>query len=151
MVAMLIETIRQDLTVAMKARDQVRLRSLRAIIAAVQEAEVAGAEARSLSDDEVQALITNQVKRRNEAAEAFDDGGRHERAEAERAEKAVLEHYLPAALTPEELSDLVAASLRDGGWTTKADMGAAMKAVNAKVAGRAEGRAVAELVKERLA
>lgn len=150
MVAMLLDTIRQDLKVAMKARDDVRLRSLRAIIAAVQEAEVAGAEAKTLTDDEVLAVITAQVKRRNEAAEAFDEGGRPERAAAERAEKAVLEHYLPAGLTPEELEALVETSLAEGSWTTKADMGTAMKAINAKVAGRADGRAVADLVKARL-
>ena len=148
---MLIDTIRQDLTAAMKARDEVELRSLRAIIAAVQEAEVAGAEAKTLSDTEVQAVITSQVKRRVEAAEAFVDGGRTDRAEAELAEKAVLERYLPAALTDDELVALVEEQLATGGWTTKADMGQAMKAINTVVAGRADGRRIAELVKARLA
>ncbi|MEM8925813.1 MAG: GatB/YqeY domain-containing protein [Actinomycetota bacterium] len=148
---MLIDTIRQDLTAAMKARDDVRLRSLRAVLTAVSEAEKAGTEAKELSDAEVQAVITAQVKRRVEAAEAFDEGGRPERAEGERAEKAVLEAYLPAALSPEELTELVERMLADGGWSTKADMGAAMKAVNAEVAGRADGRTVADLVKARLA
>lgn len=147
---MLIDTIRQDMTAAMKARDDVTLRTLRAVIAAVQEAEVAGAEAKTLTDDEVQAVITAQVKRRVEAAVAFDEGGRAEKAEAERAEKAVLEAYLPAALTEDELVALVESTLADGGWTSRQDMGSAMKAVNAKVAGRAEGRVVADLVKSRL-
>lgn len=144
---MLLDSIRDDLKKAMKARDDVELRSLRAIIAAVQEAEVSGDEAKSLSDDEVLAVITAQVKRRNEAAEAFDAGDRPERAEAERAEKAVLERYLPAKLSDDELKALVERMLAEGGWTSKADMGTAMKAINAEVAGRADGRAVAELVK----
>lgn len=150
MIDMLLDTIREDLKGAMKARDDVRLRSLRAIIAAVQEAEVAGPEAKALRDDEVLAVIRAQVKRRNEAADAFDEGGRAERAEAERAERAVLEHYLPAGLTEADLEALVETALADGGWTTMADMGAAMKAINAEVAGRADGRTIAELVKSRL-
>ncbi len=148
---MLIETIRQDLTTAMKARDQLRTRTLRAVIAAVQEAQVAGAEARTLSDDEVVAVITAQVKRRVEAAEAFEQGGRAEKAADERAEKEVLEAYLPAGLTADELDSLIAAALAEGGWAAPSDMGPAMKAVNAKVAGRADGRLVADRVKARLA
>ena len=147
---MLIDDVRADLKIAMRARDQLRLRTLRAIIAAVQEAEVSGAESRSLDDDEVRAVIAAQVKRRIEAAEAFDSGGADDRAAAERAEQAVLETYLPAALTTAELEALVDETLADGGWNTKADMGSAMKAVQAKVAGRADGRAVAELVRSKL-
>ncbi len=148
---MLIETIRQDLTTAMKARDQLRTRTLRAVIAAVQEAQVAGTEARTLTDDEVVAVITAQVKRRVEAAEAFEQGGRAEKAADERAEKEVLEVYLPAGLTADELDSLIAAALAEGGWAAPSDMGPAMKAVNAKVAGRADGRLVADRVKARLA
>ncbi len=147
---MLIETIRQDLTKAMKARDELRLRTLRAVIAAVQEAQVSGSEARQLSDDDVLKIISSQVKRRVEAAVAFSDGARPEMAEAELAEKTVLEEYLPAALSAQELEATVDATLTEGGWTTKADMGQAMKAINAKVAGRADGKTIAELVKSRL-
>lgn len=147
---MLIDTIRTDMTAAMKARDALKLRSLRAIIAAVQEEEVSGAEAKTLSDDEVLKVISAQVKRRIEAAEAFDAGGADDRAANERAEKAVLEEYLPAGLSEDELEQLVSATLAENGWTAKADMGQAMKAINAKVAGRADGRAVADLVKAKL-
>jgi uncharacterized protein YqeY len=148
---MLIETIRRDLTAAMKERDQLRVRSLRAVIAAVQEAQVAGAEARVLSDEEVLGVISAQVKRRVEAAEAFDGAGRADQAAAERAEKEVLETYLPAALTGSELDELIEATLAGGGWASPGDMGPAMKAVNAAVAGRADGRTVASRVKARLA
>ena len=147
---MLIDDIRGDLTTAMKARDTVRVRSLRAIIAAVQEEEVSGDSARSLTDDEVLKVIAAQVKRRVEAAEAFEAGGADDRAAAEREEQAVLQDYLPAALTPSELEALVDTTLADGGWSSRADMGQAMKAINAKVAGRADGRTVAELVKSKL-
>jgi uncharacterized protein YqeY len=147
---MLIDTIRNDMTAAMKSRDALKLRSLRAIIAAVQEAEVAGTASKTLSDDEVLKVISAQVKRRVEAAEAFEAGGADDRAANERAEKEVLEAYLPAALDDAELEALVSATLAENGWTSKADMGQAMKAINAKVAGRADGRAVADLVKAKL-
>lgn len=147
---MLIDTIRDDMTAAMKAKDPVRLRSLRAVIAAVQEAEVSGDAARTLTDDEVQSVIAAQVKRRVEAAEAFDDAGRADRAADERAEQEVLEAYLPAPLTDDELDAVIAETLAEGGWSHRSDMGPAMKAVNAKVAGRADGRTVADRVKSKL-
>ena len=147
---MLIATIRTDLTAAMKARDRVTTRTLRSVIAAVQEAEVAGPSAASLDDAGVLKVIGTQVKRRVEAAEAFDEAGRGERAADERAEIAVLEGYLPAALSPEELDQLIEAVLERGGWSERSHMGPAMKAVNAEVAGRADGRTVAERVKARL-
>ena len=148
---MLIDDIRADLTAAMKAKDPVRLRTVRAIIAAVQEAETSGAKATSLDDEGVQKVITAQAKRRVEAAEAFDTGNRPEKAADERAELAILETYLPAGLGDDELDALVTGVLETNAYSTKADMGAAMKAVNAEVAGRADGRAVAELVKSKLA
>lgn len=147
---MLIDTIRADMTAAMKARDAVTLRTTRAIIAAVQEAEVAGSAATTLSDAEVEQVIRTQVKRRIEAAEAFDAGGRPEKAADERAELAVLESYLPEQLSDDELAALVDTVLADGGFSSMADMGPAMKAVNAQVAGRADGRTVADAVRARL-
>ncbi len=148
---MLIETIRTDLTAAMKARDALTLRTLRSVIAAVQEKEVSGKAANKLDDDGVIKVIAAQVKRRAEAAEAFDAGNRPEKAAEERAEAEILERYLPKGLTEDELVALVEATLSANGFTDKADMGKAMKAVNAEVAGRADGRAVADLVKARLA
>lgn len=148
---MLIERIRADLTAATKAKDVDRLRTLRSVIAAVQEAQVAGDEAVTLDDDGVQAVVTAQVKRRVDAAEAFEAGGADERAAAERAEIVILEEYLPAALGDDELEALVDEVFAANGFSTKADMGPAMKAVNARVAGRADGRRVADLVRSRLA
>lgn len=147
---MLIEQIRTDLTAATKDRDQLRQRTLRSVIAAVQEAQVSGDEAVELDDDGVMAVVKAQVKRRQDAAEAFDAGNASDRAAAERAEKAVLEAYLPAAMTDDELATIVSDVMTANGFSDKADMGKAMKAVNAEVAGRADGRRVAELVKSRL-
>ncbi len=147
----LLEQIRADLTTAMKAKDKVTTRTLRAIVAAVQEAEVAGSAATSLDDDGVQKVIAAQAKRRVEAAEAFEQGDRAEKAADERAELAILEDYLPKALSEDELTALIDETLSSEGITEKADMGKAMKAVNQKVAGRADGRTVAEMVKSRLA
>lgn len=147
---MLIDDIRSDLTTAMKAKDAVKVRTLRAVIAAVQEAEVAGNQATTLDDDGVLKVISAQAKRRVEAAEAFANGGRDEKAAEERAELAILEEFLPKALEPAELEALVDRVLAAEGLSEKAQMGQAMKAVNAEVAGRADGRAVADLVKSKL-
>lgn len=147
---MLIDDIRSDLTTAMKAKDSTRVRTLRAVIAAVQEAEVAGTQASTLDDDGVLKVIAAQAKRRVEAAEAFDGGGRVEKAAEERAELAILEEFLPKALSADELEAMVDRVLNTEGFSEKAQMGQAMKAVNAQVAGRADGRAVADLVKSKL-
>ena len=148
---MLIDSIRNDMTDAMKAKEKVKVQTLRSIIGAVKEAEVAGASAKTLSDAEVQKVIANEAKRRVEAAEAFDAGGATDRAAQERSQLEILQEYLPKGLSDDELLALVDAELAAGGFTSKADMGAAMKAINAKVAGRADGRAVAALVKTKLA
>ena len=147
---MLIDDIRTQMTAAMKAKDTTRLRTLRAIIAAVQEAEVSGAQSTTLDDDGVLKVISAQAKRRVEAAEAFEAGDRAEKAAAERAELEILEEFLPSGLDAAELEALVDKVLADGGLTEKAQMGQAMKAVNAEVAGRADGRTVADLVKSKL-
>jgi uncharacterized protein len=148
---MLTERLQSDLTAAMKSRDTQVVSVLRMAIAAVKEAAVAGDAARALDDDEVVAVLTREAKRREEAAAAFTEGGRPERAEAELAERDVLARYLPAPLSDDELAAIVDEELAAGGFDSPKDMGPAMKAVNARVAGRAEGRAVAALVKGRLA
>jgi uncharacterized protein YqeY len=148
---MLTERLQTDLTAAMKSRDTLVTSVLRMTIAAVKEAAVAGDSARELGDDEVVAVITREAKRREEAAAAFTEGGRPERAASELAEREVLARYLPAPLTDDELAALVDEELAAGGFDSPKQMGQAMKAVNAKVAGRADGKTVAGLVKARLA
>ncbi len=148
---MLAEQLQSDLTTAMKARDELTVAVLRSALAGVKEARVAGAEAQDLSDDDVLAVLAREAKKRDEAAAAFADAGRDEQAARERAEGEVLARYLPAALTEDEVAEIVDRVLAAGGFSSPKDMGAAMKAVQAEVAGRADGKAVAALVKSRLA
>ena len=147
----LADQLQTDLTTAMKARDELTTTVLRSVIAAVKEARVAGAEARELTDADVLAVVAREAKKRDEAAAAFADAGRAEQAERERAEGGVLAGYLPAGLDDAELVELVERVLAGGGFTSRKDMGAAMKAVQAEVAGRADGKAVSALVRTRLA
>ena len=139
-----------DLRDAMKARDELVTSTLRMAITAVRNAEVAGKQARQLADDEVLSVLTKEAKKRREAAEAFAGAGRAEAAEKEHAEEKVLERYLPKQLTDEEIAELVATALAEGGFTEKSQMGPAMKAAQAAVAGRAEGGRVAAEVRKQL-
>jgi uncharacterized protein YqeY len=139
-----------DLRDAMKAREELVTSTLRMAIAAVRNAEVAGKQARELADDEVLAVLTKEAKKRREAADAFAGAGRAEAAEKEQAEEKVLERYLPKQLTDEEIAELVATALAEGGFTEKSQMGPAMKAAQAAVAGRAEGGRVAAEVRKQL-
>lgn len=147
----LVERMQQDLTQAMKARDQVRVAALRMALAAVKEAAVAGKEAKDLSDADVEQVLRTQVKRRDEAAEAFQAGGREEQAQRELDERAVLSAYLPEELDDGPLEALVEEALAAGGFTEPSQMGPAMNAVMAAVAGRAEGKRVSAMVKAKLA
>src|SRR5262249_37748621 len=140
-----------DLHAAMKARDELVTSTLRMAIAAIRNAEVAGKEARELSDDEVVGVLTKEAKKRREAATAFQDGGRAASAEKELAEEQIIAGYLPAQLSDEEVATLVAEALATGGFTAMAQMGPAMKAAQAAVAGRAEGGRVAAEVRRQLA
>jgi uncharacterized protein YqeY len=140
-----------DMRAAMKARDELVTSTLRMAIAAVRTAEVAGATARELTDDEVLAVLTKEAKKRREAATAFADAGRAEQADKERAEEQILERYLPSQLSDEELADIVAKALQGGGFAGPGSMGPAMKAAQAAVAGRAEGGRVAAEVRRQLA
>ncbi|NDU74008.1 GatB/YqeY domain-containing protein [Actinomadura sp. DSM 109109] len=145
------EKLETDLASAMKARDEVRTRTLRMALTAVKNEEVAGKQSRTLSDDDVVKVLTREAKKRREAAAAFGDAGRGEQAQAERDEGAVLEEYLPAQLTDEELAALVADAIAESGASGPRAMGQVMKSVNPKVAGRAEGGRVAAEVKRQLA
>lgn len=146
----LADRLQSDLRTAMKAREELRMTTLRSAIAAVREAAVSGSAARELTDDEVEAVLRTQVKRRDEAAEAFRAGGRDEQADRELDEKAILETYLPPGLDDAELAAIVDRTLAEGGFTEPSQMGQAMKAVMDEVAGRADGKMVSALVKQRL-
>jgi uncharacterized protein len=143
--------LQTDLTTAIKARDELTTATLRMALTAVTTEEVSGATARELSDDEVLRVLGREAKKRREAAQAFGDGGRPELAERERAEGAVLERYLPAQLSDAEVADIVRAAIAETGATGIGQMGAVMKAAQARAAGRAEGRRLADEVRRQLA
>jgi uncharacterized protein YqeY len=144
------EQLRTDLTTAMKARDKVRSSTLRMALTAVSTEEVAGSQARELSDDEVLTVLTREAKKRREAAQAYDDAGRPELAERERDELAVVEDYLPAPLTEDELRDIVAEAIGDAGAEGPRAMGQVMKALTPQVRGRVDGSALAAEVRRQL-
>jgi len=144
------ERLRTDLNAAMRARDQVRLRTLRLALTSITNEEVSGNAARELSDEEILKVLTREAKKRREAAEAFESAGRADQAAAERAEGDVLAGYLPAQLTDEELSGLVSAAIAETGAVGMPGMGKVMKVVTPQVAGRADGARVAAEVRRQL-
>jgi uncharacterized protein YqeY len=136
----------------MRAREAMRLGVLRMLKAALKNTaiEKGGAEAQ-LDDAEATQVIRKQVKQRQDSFESFEKGGRPELAEKEKAEIAILEQYLPAQIGAEELSRLVREAIAEAGATSKAQMGAVMKALGPKVAGRADGRTISQEVQKQLA
>ena len=144
------DRLNDDLHSAMKLRDELTTSTLRMALTAVRNAETAGTAARELSDDEVLGVLTKEAKKRREAATAFSGAGRAEQAAKETAEGEILDRYLPAQLSDAEVAELVAGALQAGGFTAKAQMGPAMKAAQAAVAGRAEGGRVAAAVRKQL-
>lgn len=146
--------LQSDLTAAMRAHDEVTLRTVRMVLTSITNVEVAGTSARELSDDEVIGVLSTEAKKRREAATAYEEAGATERAEAERAELEVIQRYLPSQLSDDELRALVAAAVADAasdGKTGPSAMGAVMKTLQPQVRGRADGGAVAAMVKQALA
>jgi uncharacterized protein YqeY len=142
----LADTIQEDLVAAMKAGDDVKKTTLRAVLTAIKTAQTAEGAGDELSDEAVQKLIATEVKQRTEAAEIFAEAGEAEREAIEVAEREVLQAYLPEPLSADELEAIVAQVIADGGYTTKKDMGTAIKEVMAKAGGRADGRTVSGAV-----
>lgn len=148
----LAERIDSDLKDAMRAKDAARLGVLRMLKSALKYAaiEKAGAEGQ-LDDTESTQVIRKQVKQRQDSIESFEKGGRAELAEKEKSELAILNQYLPAAMSGEELSRLVQETIAEVGATSRAQMGAVMKALGPKVAGRADGKSLSQEVQRQLA
>jgi len=142
--------LQADLTAAIKGRDELRSATIRMALTAITTEEVAGKQARQLTDDEVVTILGREAKKRREAAEAFSSGGRADKAERELAEGAVLDEYLPEQLSDAELRDIVAAAVADSGATGPRAMGQVMKVVTPQVKGRAEGSRVAAEVRRQL-
>ena len=144
------DLLTSDMRAAMKARDGLSTSTLRLALAAVRNAEVAGVEQRVLSDEEIIAVLTRETRKRREAASAFAEAGRSDMADKERAEAEILGRYLPKQLDDAELAGIVTNALSEGGFAGMQQMGPAMKAVQAAVAGRAEGGRVAAEVRRQL-
>src|ERR1041385_987174 len=147
----LAQRIDSDLKDAMRARDATKLGVLRMLKSAMKYAaiEKSGAEA-ELDDAELTQVIRKQVKQRQDSIESFEKGGRAELAEKEKSELAILNQYLPAALSAEELSRIVRETIAEVGATSRAQMGTVMKALGPKVAGCADGRTLSQEVQRQL-
>jgi len=144
-----IETIEGELREAMKARDAERRDALRLILNALKGSEKE--LQRPLSEDEELQVLQRERKRRVEAAEAFRTGGREEQAQSEERELAILEEFMPSPLSEEEIEDIVDDAIAEVGATSIADLGRVMADVMPQVAGRADGSAVSQIVREKLA
>ena len=146
------DRLRRDLTMSIKGRDAVRSSTLRMVLSAITNAEVAGKQARELSDDDVVGVLATEAKKRREAATAFADAGRTELADKETAEAAVIADYLPEQLSAGEIADLVTSAIVQVGAAGEGmkAMGKVMGVVQPQVKGRADGGAVAAEVRRQL-
>jgi hypothetical protein len=146
------DRLRADLTTSIKARDEIRSSTLRMILTAITNAEVAGKEHRELTDDDILGVLSTEAKKRREAATAFDDGGRAAMADKERAEAAVIADYLPEQLGAEDVAAIVTAAVEQAGAAGQGmkAMGRVMGLVQPQVKGRADGAAVAAEVRRQL-
>lgn len=139
--------LREDLTEAIRSKNELRSSTLRMVLTAITNEEVSGKEARVLTDTEVIAVLTREAKKRREAAEAFEQGGAADRAAREKSEGVVIAEYLPAQLSESELNALIKEAIEATGSAGPSGMGPVMKYLQPKIAGRADGATVSKLVK----
>ena len=142
--------LREDLTAAIRSKDELRSSTLRMVLTAITTEEVAGKEARVLTDAEVITVLTREAKKRREAAEAFEQGGAPDRAAREKSEGAVISEYLPAQLSDSELHALIKEAIESTGASGPSGMGLVMKYLQPKITGRADGATVSTAVKAAL-
>ena len=144
------ETLHSDLTAAIRSSDKVVSGTIRMVLTAITNEEVAGKEARTLSDDEIITVLSREAKKRREAAEEFAKAGRDDKAAEEKAEGEVIAKYLPAQLTEDEINKIIADAVASTGAAGPADMGKVMGAIKPLIAGKADGGLVSSLVKATL-
>ncbi len=144
------ERIEADLKEAMKQGDAARKRALRTLMTAISRAERAGSTLRTLSDEEIIAIIAKEAKQREESIEAYEKGGRADLVAEEKAELEILRSYLPRQLTREEIEARAREVIADVGAQSPKDMGKVMKVLMAEMRGRADGRVVSQIVRELL-
>lgn len=144
------ETLRTDLTEAIRSRDELTSGTIRMVLTAITNEEVSGKSARELSEAEIITVLSREAKKRREAAEAFDTGDRPEKAALERAEGEVIAKYLPEQLSDEKLRQMIAEAIVETGASGPAGMGLVMKVLSPKIAGKADGGTVSAAVREAL-
>ena len=144
------EKLQNDLTAAMRSRDEVKSSTIRMVLTAIKNEEVSGKEARDLTDAEIITVLSREAKKRREAAEAFEQAGAADRAAAEKAEGVVIAEYLPKQLSESEIKELISAAIVETGAAGPAQMGLVMKSLQPKIAGKADGGLVSGLVKAAL-
>ena len=145
------ETLKSDLTEAMRSSDKVVSGPIRMVLTAITNEEVSGKEARVLSDEEIITVLSREAKKRREAAEEFAKAGRTDRAADEKAEGEVIAKYLPAQLSEDDIKKLIADAVISTGAAGPGDMGKVMGVIKPKIAGKADGGLVSSLVKAALA
>lgn len=145
------ENVMDDLKIAMKAKDSVALTTLRALKTALTNAAIeSGNKDNVIEQADALAIVRKQIKQRNDSIEQFENAGRSELAEKEKAEIVVLEKYLPAAMSSEEVSAIVATAVAETGASSRADMGKVMGIVQSKTAGRVDGKTLSKEVMKHL-
>ncbi|MEJ6578153.1 MAG: GatB/YqeY domain-containing protein [Actinomycetota bacterium] len=144
------ERLHSDLTEAIRSRDELRSGTIRMVLTAITNEEVSGKSARVLSDAEIITVLSREAKKRREAADAFKDASRADRAEQETKEGRVITEYLPEQLSQEDITKIIADAIAETGASGPAGMGLVMKAIQPKVAGKADGGLVSGLVKAAL-
>jgi hypothetical protein len=144
------EQLKKDLTEAIRGRDEITSGTIRMVLTAITNEEVAGKEARVLSDEEVITVLSREAKKRREAAEAFENAGRADKSALEKSEGEVIAKYLPAQLSEADITAIIAEAIASTGAQGPVDMGKVMGAVKPKIAGKADGGVVSALVKAAL-
>ena len=144
------ETLQSNLTEAIRSRDEIKSGTIRMVLTAITNEEVSGKEARVLSDAEIITVLSREAKKRREAAEAFADAGRADRAEQEKKEGEIIATYLPAQLSDDEVKKIIADAIAQTGALGPQGMGQVMKLVTPQTAGKADGGLVSGLVKAAL-
>ena len=144
------EILQHDLTEAIRSRDELKSGTIRMVLTAITNEEVSGKEARTLTEPELISVLSREAKKRREAAEAFSEGGRPDRAEREKLEGEFIITYLPAQLSEAEIKELISSAIAETGASGPAGMGQVMKIISPKIAGKADGGTVSALVKAAL-
>lgn len=144
------ETLQADLTEAIRSRNEIVSGTIRMVLTAITNEEVSGKEARTLTDAEIITVLSREAKKRREAAEAFADAGRADKAALEKAEGEVIAKYLPEQMSEDEIKKLIDAAIAQTGASGPADMGKVMGVIKSQVAGKADGGTVSGLVKAAL-